>query len=483
MACVTGASQAFAMLRDYEDTVAGLASDVLNKFEVLGHLQLIARAWKGEHVRSGRESDASDGTRRQGSPTSSLATGSGAKIGSEQGAGRTTPQTGEKKKLVLTTARNALKSGEQGTASSAPTQEARAQPGQAGGAGRGLEASTWAAKAQEGDKKRPGDVWIQVKRSNGPRTKGGPRVGPALGTANLPRGEGQIRAVIAKEVEWSRRADMRPEELMEEIRRAAGDGIANLIRAVRVYRGGDIKITPRVGARTTLVSHDTWLKKWIQSAEFRGVVYPVVVHRLDARGTADETAERLQKENEGDIPQLGFQRAMWLKKTEGLKWASLKVEVTSPKAANRMIINGVALDYRQSGVHRFKKYGGARGGNPLYSDPEDAERSQSDSDSSQGMILDFGARKDYGVTSSQSTQVRKRMGEALAPVRALKAKGRPPGSVNKPKQLGSSSQGSLGSDPFKMAGRVGSSAPIEEGAAQVVPPNSGSEADAEMDDE
>ena len=38
MACATGASQAFAILRDYEDTVAGLASDVLNKFEVLRHL-------------------------------------------------------------------------------------------------------------------------------------------------------------------------------------------------------------------------------------------------------------------------------------------------------------------------------------------------------------------------------------------------------------------------------------------------------------
>ena len=44
MACVTGASQAFAMLQDYEDTVVGLVSNVLNKFEVLRHLQLIIRA-------------------------------------------------------------------------------------------------------------------------------------------------------------------------------------------------------------------------------------------------------------------------------------------------------------------------------------------------------------------------------------------------------------------------------------------------------
>ena len=91
---------------------------------------------------------------------------------------------------------------------------------------------------------------------------------------------------------------------------------------------------------------------------------------------------------------------MWLGKREGLSRASLKIEVTSLKATNRMIINGVALDYHQSRVHKFRKYGGARGGNPLYLDPEDVERSWSDSDSLQGTILDFGARRDYRVTSS-----------------------------------------------------------------------------------
>ena len=50
---------------------------------------------------------------------------------------------------------------------------------------------------------------------------------------------------------------MRAEELMEEIRRVAGNGVADLIHAVQVYRGGDVKISPRVGARPALISHDT----------------------------------------------------------------------------------------------------------------------------------------------------------------------------------------------------------------------------------
>ena len=44
---------------------------------------------------------------------------------------------------------------------------------------------------------------------------------------------------------------------MKEIRYVVGNRIANLIHAMWVYRGGDIKITPKVSARITLVSYDT----------------------------------------------------------------------------------------------------------------------------------------------------------------------------------------------------------------------------------
>ena len=43
---------------------------------------------------------------------------------------------------------------------------------------------------------------------------------------------------------------------MEEIQRIVGNRIANLIYTMWVYRGGDIKITPRVSTRITLVSHN-----------------------------------------------------------------------------------------------------------------------------------------------------------------------------------------------------------------------------------
>ena len=78
---------------------------------------------------------------------------------------------------------------------------------------------------------------------------------------------------------------------MEEIRYIVGDRIVNLIHTMQVYRGGDIKITPRVSTRTTLVNYNTQLKKQIQLVEFRGVVYLVVVYRLDIRDTTNEIVE------------------------------------------------------------------------------------------------------------------------------------------------------------------------------------------------
>ena len=233
------------------------------------------------------------------------------------------------------------------------------EPGQGGnvGATQTSAKGTWATVSRKANKATPGNVSI----ASGSLKKDKEGSGGKRGKATSPppkekRDTGVIKVEITRERDWRERKDLLPEELIQQVRLVAGDKVATGIGSMRVYEGGDTKITPRAWA---LQDDLSWITEWAPSAVPGGQKWKeIVIHGVLYKGLADEALERIYDENEEEMRDIVLGACTWLGRL-GLQRTktALKVRILDTVGANSLIRNGVFLNYYHLKVSRFWERG------------------------------------------------------------------------------------------------------------------------------
>ena len=423
-----------------------LQIDVLgnqNKFETCGklaQLALLVEEAKREKTPEKRENDAPDSTRR--TPTASPTP-------APKGTGR------KKKKGKVV---NSLVSPQR------PIVEVPATPEPE----KTLEEEKgWNVVARKSNHAKPGDVDIRTTQAS-PQTpkyqgKGRPQAGTkaSQGISSSPQNRGAtrvpalkrdtptIRFRINKESDWKAKVDWTTERIKDDIRQKVNNETANLIFAARVYKGGDVKIhpTPTAGSR---LCDGKWIVKWVASATFAQDEFPLLVSGVPTTGTAENMAEAIVKANSPYYFGMRFTRARWLGRTEGRERATLLMSVDNPELADRLIINGMLNPTRYSGVRRWIKnfVPGQEITTPLFGavkrDSTQASTSRASSRDSEGDLLVFSSPE---ISQGTGTSLKRKILETK-PSEERRGRGRPTGSTNKSKLLGTAE---IGPNPFIIA--------------------------------
>jgi hypothetical protein len=142
------------------------------------------------------------------------------------------------------------------------------------------------------------------------------------------------------------------EEIIERIREGAGAAPANRqVVAVRKLKSGDLAVY--VDSTMTKKEMETtvdWANRIAPGAVVKKRTWPVLIHGVRVadypQGAEEEHARRMEKENEKFHPGLKILGMRWLGRVEGIKdYAPLVVEVPCAEQANRMIREGVVIQY------------------------------------------------------------------------------------------------------------------------------------------
>ncbi|EXJ81499.1 hypothetical protein A1O3_07792 [Capronia epimyces CBS 606.96] len=313
------------LLQQLNSNISNVQKKCINTYAAQGVLQDIQKLLKNEDIREKREPDAS--TTRQEQPYSTRP--------------RATQSEGEKKK-----AGSAI--GESAGAKRNTNNES------------GLQQNQWSTVARKANREKPGNVQIQAtpvkrKEKQQPNTQQKPRME-----------EPPIKYTITKESEWKPRLDMSPAELVKEIETKVGQPIAKRIMAIRIYQGGDMKVFPQAEMGPELRKGDEWAKKWLNSARPATRQYELVVSRVPTGLTAEQTAEILEEQNDLRYKGLELWKASWLGNPVGKRTLPLRVIVSDIETANRLIVNGLVLNYNVCTVSKFSR-GRRRGGSsPIF---------------------------------------------------------------------------------------------------------------------
>ena len=339
-------------LRQVQRSLYNRADTIVNKYEVCGRLEELIQSWEGEEheaCTSRHESDASNNTRREESEDAlRQRKGSGGK-----GKGFKSPPILIEKSLA--------------SPKSAPKKEDKKPSTQEG----------WTTVTCKANKAKPGDVVIGT---SSPKVKKQPfQTTRATTPPATKRDAGVIRVEITREEDWQDKVGVTTQELIEQVREVVGDRVASQIGSIKVYEGGDLKITPR--ARATDLQRDlTWIDIWIPSAVPTTLKWKeIVVHGVPYEGSADEVLDQLWIQNDDAVGDYRPGACKWLGKPEqSRKKAALRIKLSSAKEANDLIVNGVFLDYAHLKVSRYWSDGSFRGRarSPLFSLSERAEVSE-----------------------------------------------------------------------------------------------------------
>lgn len=457
-------------LRQVKQSLYNRADNTINKYEVCGRLDELIEAWERERheaCASRREGDASNDT-RQGESDSAPSLRQSSRGGGRARKGSIGPQDSIEKGPA------SPKSGPKAVQASPPLIPTQKTSGGKEKKGRSTQGG-WATVTRKADRAKPGNVNIGSS-SPGPK-KQLSRTPRATTPPTARRDAGVIRAEITREEDWQSRVNTTTQELIEQVKGVVGDQIASQIGSIKVYEGGDLKITPR--ARATGLQGDlTWIDAWIPSAVPAGLNWKeIVVHGVPYEGTADEVLDQLWIQNDDAIGDYRPGACKWLGKPEQpRRKAALRIRLSSAKEANDIIVNGVFLDYAHLKVSRYWSDGLARRRtrNPLFSLPEQAEtpedQMEEDDDSfrdsqpsspspsteppSQGtpaptqQILEVLETPRQPSTSSESSGQKRLREPSPSGERETTKRGRPIGAVSLPKFRSERRQGA---SPFAIA--------------------------------
>jgi hypothetical protein len=213
--------------------------------------------------------------------------------------------------------------------------------------------------ARTGNKRSPGDVNLQAKEQSKRAQKPSNEAGKATQKNQLSKRLPAVPTIkfrINRESEWAPKTALTGKALVEDIRKKAGQEVANAIMAIRVFKGGDVKIHPKPLTHLPPLRGTDWIKAWSPSASPAEKEYCVVVQGVPVTGTAEEVADAILKENNDSHIGLRFQRASWLGST-GRARAALKISIGSEEMADSLIKSGVGLEHQFYRVGRwYKKY-------------------------------------------------------------------------------------------------------------------------------
>ncbi|KAK5022470.1 hypothetical protein LTR13_011450 [Exophiala sideris] len=221
-------------------------------------------------------------------------------------------------------------------------------------------------------------------------------------------------------------------ELIQDINAKAGKDISERVRAVNIYPGGHVRIYPTPYAQAAL-GDISWMKKWAPSAALPKKDFDLAIARIPVKGTAEEPAARIEKENEKFCFGLKITRAVWLGNPEGKDQLTIKITLESREHADRLIINGITFRRRMYNARRYvknfipgKEYPALFG---KVGEGRTSPVSQTDS-----LITDEDLVFSSSSEETQSSETGKR--KMLNPILQATKKsprGRPVGSLNKPK--------------------------------------------------
>jgi ribosomal protein S15P/S13E len=142
-----------------------------------------------------------------------------------------------------------------------------------------------------------------------------------------------------------------PKDLIDKIRTQEGDLVAMLIKAIRPLTSRHILIYPKdEKSRETLLKTYSWLASL--QAEIYSRDYSVVVHGIDKALDPQEVLQKLQEQNTTLNLSIGSQ-AQWISK-KPTKTGSIKISLKCPTQANRLIQQGLVLDYEIKGVYQYR---------------------------------------------------------------------------------------------------------------------------------
>ncbi len=346
---------------------------LVNKYEVCGLLQSIKFEWKEKHVRGKRENDASNNTRqeeverspsqRKGSRGRRRARKALAEPQSTASTGSSSPEG----RAAPVVSPPAVVDQTRGASAATPItldEDEKAEKGNK------PEERGWSVVARRANKIKPGNVRLVDQKT------GGKRAVPKKVPAKLPRSSCVVRIEITQEYDWQERYNLTPAELISEIREVAGDEVANQIGSVRVYEGGNLKITPRKDA-VDFQKGLEWMTDWIPSAMPSSLKWwEVIVHGVPQGESADQTQIWIREQNSEAFEDCLLGTNRWLKKANRPgERSGLRIKLSDPTKANELITDGVFLNHYHHRVSRFWEEGPhmGRGKSPYFEVPEGIE--------------------------------------------------------------------------------------------------------------
>lgn len=150
-----------------------------------------------------------------------------------------------------------------------------------------------------------------------------------------------------------------PKDLIEKVKAQEGDRVATLIKAVRPLTSRYILIYPKdEKSRETLLKTQGWLASL--QAEIYTRDYSVVVHDMDKSLSPQEALQKLKEQNGTTLGLAIGSQAQWIGK-KPTKTGPLKISLKCPAQANRLIQQGLILDYEIKGVYQYRPLKRCRG--------------------------------------------------------------------------------------------------------------------------
>jgi hypothetical protein len=100
-----------------------------------------------------------------------------------------------------------------------------------------------------------------------------------------------------------------------------------------------------------------WAESIAPSAVVRKRTWPVIVHGVKVRDYQldiwGKHAKRIKKENTKRIPNLKIQGMRWLRRINKGDFAPLIIEIDNAEQANRLINEGVVIEYDLKSTERY----------------------------------------------------------------------------------------------------------------------------------
>lgn len=142
-----------------------------------------------------------------------------------------------------------------------------------------------------------------------------------------------------------------PKDLIDAIKATEGEQVATLIRAIRPINARHVLVYPRdERAREILLGTKGWLTTL--QADIYSRDYPIVVYGIEKGEEPGKVLHRLQDQNTS-IPGLFIGSwAQWLGKRL-TKMGAIKIGLKCPIQANKVIQEGLVLDYEIKSVRQY----------------------------------------------------------------------------------------------------------------------------------